>query len=440
MRKHKVKMSPPRFLVMSFMILIVLGTVLLELPISAKTPISWTDSMFVVVSCLTVTGLSTVDPGTTFTVFGQVVMMCLIQIGGLSIMSLAILVFTMLGRKISLQNRFLLQHSLNQTSVGGIVHLWRKLFVFAIGMELIAFILLSTQWVPEFGIKKGLYYSLFHAVSAFNNAGFSLFPNNLIDYVGNPLINFVISSLFIFGGIGFTVAIDVWENRSFSKLTLHSKLMIIGTIAINIVGAIIIFALEYSNPSTLASLSSGEKLLASYFQAVTLRTAGFNTIDLANITPSTALFMIFLMFIGAGSGSTGGGIKLTTFLVILFAVFHFLKGSNDTVIGQRSIKNQTIFKALAITTISVSIIFICIFILSITEQSSVLALAFEAVSAFGTVGLSMALTPNMTVIGKFVIMFLMFFGKVGPLTLAFSLGKRKLPTNIKYPKEDILTG
>lgn len=439
MRKYIDKLSPAQFLVSSLLALILIGTILLALPVSRNENVSLIDLIFTVTSCLTVTGLSTIDPGTTFTIFGQVVMMFLIQIGGLGIMSLAILIYVMLGKKISLKSRLLLQNSLNQNYVGGIILLWRRLFIFAIGIEVIAALLLSIRWIPEFGLEKGLYYSFFHSVSAFNNAGFTLFPDNLMGYVSSPLVNIVITSLFILGGLGFTVLIEVWKKKSFKKLSLHSKLMLWGTLIMNSVGTITIFLLEYSNPETLGKLTTGSKAMAAYFQSVTLRTAGFNTVDISSLENSTILLMLIFMFVGAGSSSTGGGIKLTTFLVILFSVSRFLQGKNDIVITNRKIRTENIFKALAVTTISFFVVFIAVFLLTISEDKSAISLLFEVVSAFGTVGLTMGVTPTLSVFGKCIIIFMMYFGKVGPLTLAFSLA-RKDKSKISYPTAEIMIG
>jgi trk system potassium uptake protein len=438
-RSNMLKIDPPRLLIIMLCFFMALGTLLLKLPFATTTSISWVDSLFVTTSALTVTGLSSVDPATTFTVFGQVVIMCLIQIGGIGIMSFAVLIFIMLGKKISLQNRIVLQQSLNQTSLGGIIRLLKRLFIFALIIEGIATLLLAIVWVPEFGWIKGLYYGLFHAVSAFNNAGFALFSNNLINYVGNPIVNFVISSLFILGGIGFTVMVDVWKKRSFHKLSLHSRLMIIGTFAMNIIGMFIIFFLEYRNPHTLGTLSTSEQWFAAYFQSTSLRTAGFNTIDLANLESATVLVMVLFMFIGAGSGSTGGGIKLTTFIVIILGVSKFLRGQKNIVIFRKSLRDEIVLKSLAICVISLMAIFAAVFVLSITEETSLRNILFEVVSAFGTVGLTLGITMSLTDIGKIVITFMMFFGKVGPLTLVFSLAKPDT-SKVKYPNEEILTG
>ncbi|MGE7219039.1 TrkH family potassium uptake protein [Priestia koreensis] len=439
MLSRQVKISPPQFLILTFVVFIILGTMLLKMPISSNQPISWLDSLFTITSAMTVTGLVVVDTGTAYSYVGQVIIMIWIQIGGLGIMSFAILFFMFLGKKIGFRERVLIQQSLNQTTIGGVIRLVRSLFAFSLIIEGIAVLFLSIRWVPELGWGKGLYYSLFHAVSAFNNAGFGLWPDNLMKYVGDPIVNLTISGLLILGGLGFTVMADVWRKRTFSKLSLHSKLMIVGTIVLNIVAMVIILLLEMNNAKTLGSLSWSDKLWAAYFQGVSPRTAGFNTIDVTQINDSTAFFTIILMFIGAGSASTGGGIKLTTFIIIVLAVFTYLKGKEEITTFKRSIDNKLVFKSLAIAMISILFVILAVFILSITEKAPFVKIVYEVVSAFGTVGLSMGLTFDLTWIGKVVLIFIMFLGKLGPLTLAFSLARRD-SSKIRYPKEDVLAG
>ncbi|MCM2590214.1 TrkH family potassium uptake protein [Rossellomorea marisflavi] len=440
MRYRVIQLSPPQLLVAVFAFFIMVGMVLLKLPISTTEPITWLEALFTTTSAMTVTGLAVVDTGSVYTVFGQIVVMCLIQLGGLGIMSFAVLIVMMLGKKIGFKERLLLQQSLNQTSVGGVIMLVRYLFTFSLLVEGIGMVFLATQWVPRYGWEQGLYYSLFHSVSAFNNAGFGLWSDSMMQFVGNPVINFTLSFLFIIGGVGFTVLVDAWKSRAFRKLSLHSKIMILGTLMINVAATLIIFILEYNNPGTLGHLSLGDKGLASYFQAVTPRTAGFNTLDYGEMESPTILFTVLLMFIGAGSASTGGGIKLTTFLMILLAVGAFLREKKDIKIFRRSIDQTIILKSLAISTLSVLLVFSALFVLTISEKGADFqTLLFEVVSAFGTVGLSMNFSPELSTVGKWIIIFVMFAGKMGPLTLAYSLsrpGKEK----IRYPKEDILTG
>ncbi|UAL54866.1 TrkH family potassium uptake protein [Bacillus sp. CMF21] len=434
-----IRFNPSQLLVTIFAVGIAGGSALLMLPVSTHEPIRWIDALFIATSAMTVTGLAPVDPGSTFTYTGQFIIAMLIQLGGLGIMSFGVLIYILLGRKIGIKERLVMQTALNQTSIGGVINLVKYLFYFSLSIEFIAMIFLSFRWIPEYGWSKGLFYSFFHAISAFNNAGFALWPDNLMRYVGDPLINLVLSSLFIIGGIGFTVLVDVWRKRSFKKFSLHTKLMLVGTLVINVTAMFIIFVIEYSNPATLGDLSSGSKLLASYFQAVTPRTAGFNTLDMASLEDTTLFLMVILMFIGAGSASTGGGIKLTTAIIILLATITFLRGREEISIAKRSINTRYIVKALAITVASLLFVLVAVFILTLSENLTFMEILFEVVSAFGTVGLSMSVTPKLSDLGKEVIIFIMFLGKVGPLTLLFSIAKPQ-KQKIKYPNEDILTG
>ncbi|MBW3110810.1 TrkH family potassium uptake protein [Bacillus sp. MCCB 382] len=440
MKQKVIRLSPPQLLVVTFLFFIILGMGLLKLPFATTEHITWLEALFTTTSAMTVTGLAVVDTGSVYTLFGEIVVMSLIQIGGLGIMSFAVLIFMMLGKKIGFKERLLLQQALNQTSVGGVIKLVKYLFVFSFIVEGFAVLLLATEWVPEFGWKRGLYVSVFHSISAFNNAGFSLWSDSLMGYVGSPVINLTISFLFILGGIGFTVLVDMWKSKTIRQLSLHTKIMVLGTFLVNVIAFIMIFVLEFNNPNTLASLPISDKIFASYFQAVTPRTAGFNSLDYGSMERSTLLFTILLMFIGAGSASTGGGIKLTTFVVISLSMIAFLKEKKEIRIFRRTIDQTHIFKALALSMISVLLVFTALFFLEMTEKNvSFLSLVFEVVSAFGTVGLSMGITGSLSVIGKWIIIIVMFVGKLGPLTLAFSLS-RPDKEKIRYPKEDILTG
>jgi trk system potassium uptake protein len=438
--KHKsIQLSPPQLLILIFACFIGLGTVLLKLPFATTERISWLDALFTATSAMTVTGLVVVDTESVFTLFGEIVIVLLIQLGGLGIMSFAVLIYIMLGKKIGMKERLIIQQALNQTSIGGVIRLVINLFIYSIIIELFGMCLLAISWVPEMGWTKGLYYSFFHSISAFNNAGFALWSDSLMRYVGDPVVNIAITFLFILGGIGFTVLTDIWKKKKFKTLSLHSKLMIIGTLVLNVFSMVTIFILEYANPKTLGPLSLSEKIWASYFQAVTPRTAGFNTIDIGSLNESTIFLILLLMFIGAGSASTGGGIKLTTFIVIILAVISYLKGKKDIVVGRRSINETLVFRSLAISAIGLFFVFIAVFILNITEKASFTKVLFEVISAFGTVGLSMGITGSLTIVGKIVIIFIMFVGKLGPLTLAFSMAKPE-QAKIRYPSEDILTG
>ncbi|RKL66343.1 Ktr system potassium transporter B [Salipaludibacillus neizhouensis] len=438
-KSKRRSMSPQRFLAFGFLGAIIVGAMLLLLPLSTTAPITLIDALFTATSATTVTGLVVLDTGRDFTIFGQTVIMILMKIGGLGLMAFAILIVLALGKKIGLRERILVQESLNQTSLGGMVRLVKILLIFAFSIELFATLLLAMHWVPEYGWSFGLFTSLFHAISAFNNAGFSLWSEGLNAYVGDPVVNIIITFLFITGGIGFTVLYDIVTTKTFRRLSLHTKLMLVGTLILNVVAMLVIFALEYTNPETLAVLTSSEKLWASYFQAVSPRTAGFNTIDIGSMTPASITFMMGLMFIGAGSASTGSGIKLTTFIIIILAVYSYLIGRKETVIFERTIETKIVIRALSIVAISLFAVFLSIFLLSITESAPYLTIVFEAFSAFGTVGLSMGITDELSVIGKQVIIVLMIIGRVGPVSLAFALAKNE-PSNFRYPKGDVFTG
>ncbi|WP_188377600.1 TrkH family potassium uptake protein [Halobacillus andaensis] len=439
MKRTVNKLEPPQILILVFAVAILLGSFLLVLPIASNEAISYMDALFTATSAMTVTGLVVVDAGTAFTLFGQIVIIALIQLGGLGIMTFAVLIYMALGKKIGIRQRILMKQALNQSAIGGVVALAKKLLFFSLSVEIVAIIFLSIRWVPELGWSDGLYTSVFHAVSAFNNAGFSIWSDSLSGYVFDPVINILITLLFIIGGIGFTVVFDLWSKKEFKHLSLHTKVMLFGTLLINLFSMLIIFVLEYNNPDTLGVMSSSQKLAAAYFQAVTPRTAGFNTIDIASMEESSLFYIITLMFIGGGSASTAGGIKLTTALAILLSTMAVFKSKENIVLFQRNLRPYTIMRALALTVGSMAVVILTIFILNLTEDASFLTIMFESVSAFGTVGLSMGLTGELTTVGKVVLVLTMLVGKLGPLTFAFAFTSHT-PDLIKYPKEDVMTG
>lgn len=434
-----VRINPPQVLAVIFIFLVTIGGILLKLPISGEKAVSWSDAFFMAASAATVTGLTSVDPGSTFTMFGEIVILVLIQVGGLGIMIFAVLIMFMLGSRIGIRQRLIMQEALNQPSIGGIILLVKKIILFTLLLESLSIIFLTGRFLLTYDFKQALYLAIFHTVAAFNNAGFALWPDNLMRFVDDPIVNIIISLLIIVGGLGFTVIADLVNHSHFRNLSLHSKVMIITTAVINVVGFLFILLLEFNNPATLGGLDSTGKFWGAYFQAISTRTAGFNTIDITMIETPTSLIMIFLMFIGAGSTSTGGGIKLTTFVVIMAAVVTYLKGKEETNLFRRQIRGEVINRSLAIATISFVFVFLMSFILSITERTDFIKILFEVVSAFATVGLSMGLTMELTVIGKVIIILVMVLGKLGPLTIIYSLIVRK-KANYSYPKGDIYTG
>ncbi|AQU78351.1 MULTISPECIES: TrkH family potassium uptake protein [Planococcus] len=438
-KKKRMSISPPLVISGSFLFLIMTGTLLLKLPFATTQPISWTDALFTATSATTVTGLSVFDPATVLTGFGELVLLVLIQCGGIGLMTFAVAILILFRKKVGLQNRIYLQESLTQSSIGGVVKLVKSILTFALTVEAVATVLLTIYWTPEFGFKDALNYSVFHVISAFNNAGFSLFPDNMISFAGDPLVTILLSSLFIIGGIGFTVVMDIAQKKSFHRWSLHTKLMIGGTLILNAVATIVIFILEYNNPGTLGNMSLYEKLSTSYFSAVTPRTAGFNMLNYGELEDPTLLFTMLLMFIGGGSASTASGIKLTTFIVVILATVSFLKSRREPELFGRSIRLETVIRSLAITTISVLLVVLFLFLLTVSEKIPFLPLAFEVVSAFGTVGLSMGITGDLSSIGEVLLSLVMFTGRIGPLTLFFILMKPR-KENYRYPYDPVFTG
>ncbi|MEV5027663.1 TrkH family potassium uptake protein [Paenibacillus sp. LPE1-1-1.1] len=439
-----LKWSPPRILVSGFALIIVLGALLLSMPFASASGerLPFLDALFTATSATCVTGLVVVDTGTYFSVAGQVILMCLFQLGGLGFMTMATLVALVLRKKISLRERLLLQEAMNQSSMEGIVRLIRRVIGYSLAIELIGFILFSFRFAFDMPIGKALFFGSFHAVSLFNNAGFDIFGGyrSLTLYVEDPIVNITAMLLIITGGLGFVVMSDLMEFRKNQKLSLHSKVVLSMTGTLIAVGTIVIFVFEFSNTKTLGSLDWSGKIWSSFFQSVTPRTAGANTLDYTALRQATVFFTIILMFIGASPGSTGGGIKTTTFTTLVGAVIAMIRGREDIVFFRYRLGKDRIFKALTITLISLGLVIIVTMVLSMTEDQAFLKLLFEATSAFGTVGLSVGVTPELSNVGKIVIAFTMFAGRLGPLTLAYALGPRTEKELYRHPEGKITIG
>ncbi|WP_434340237.1 TrkH family potassium uptake protein [Motilimonas cestriensis] len=419
--RKKLLGAPPFILCASFALLILLGTCLLKLPFATHQPISWVQSLFTATSAVTVTGLMVVDTGTVFTWFGQIIIALLIQFGGLGLMTFAIVTLLALGGKIGYMQRTVAQEAFNQTDSRTLVETAKSVMAFALIVELIGIAILSIYWSDELGWKTSLFHGFFYTISAFNNAGFALSADSLMPYVSDPVVNLTITFLFIIGGLGFSVWIDLRRNRRWSSLTVYSRMMISGTILINSAALIAIYLIEYDNPNTLAPLSESGKWLASWFQAVTPRTAGFNTLAIDQLEDATSTIILLLMFIGGGSLSTASGIKVVTFMVLILSTYSYLRRDEACYVYKREIAKETISKALALTVISIGVTWVATFALLLSEDAPMLDIVFEAVSALGTVGLSRGLTGELSELGEFIIIFLMFMGRLGPLTLAYFL-------------------
>ena len=446
------KWSSVQIITVGFLFIILLGAAILSLPISSRSG-QWTnlvDSLFTATSAVCVTGLVVLDTATHWSLFGKVVIISLIQIGGLGFMTIATMISLIRGKKINLKERLLIQESLNQIDLSGIVSLTRKIILMVFIIESVGGILLSISFIPKFGLIGGLAYGFFHSISAFCNAGFDLMGSisgefsSLTSFYDNSFIMITVSLLIILGGLGYPVILDVLKNKRFSKLNVHSKLVITSTVLLLLVGFVFIFGLEYNNPDTLGNMDMKGKVLSSIFQTSTLRTAGFNSIDLALTKEPTILLMIILMLIGASPASTGGGIKTTTVAVLFLTVKDFLCGKDEIHIFERSISFDSIKKAIVIFFIAIFIFIVGTLVLSITNpQFSLIECVFEVMSAYATVGLSIGGSPNLNTIGKFIIMILMFLGRVGSLTIftaILSINIAKKDKNIRRLKGKIIIG
>ena len=402
--------------------------------------VSFGDAFFTSASAVTVTGLAVVDTGSDLTLIGQAILALLIQLGGLGLMAFAVLLLSALGLPVGLPQRLVLREDLNQRTLGGLAIIVRTIMLVALVCELAGAAILSFVFVPELGWFLGLWHAVFHSISAFNNAGFALYPDSLSGYVNNPIINITIPVLFILGGLGFIVVGDLVRARSWRRLSLHSKLMLTGTLSLILIGWAGFAALEWTNPATLGGLpDTASRLWASWFQAVTPRTAGFNTIDTGGMHDSTSLMTMSLMLVGGGSTSTAGGIKVTTLIVLLIGTVAFFRRQTALHVFGRSLGVEDVMKVMALTTISIFVVLVGIFLISISHDEAFLDLAFEATSAFGTVGLSRGATGELDGFGRAVIIAIMFLGRVGPLTLGFFLATHSRP-RVRYPKGDVYLG
>ena len=434
------KLPPPLILASLYAILIVCGAVMLMLPAAHTVPITWSDAIFTSASAVTVTGLVVIDTGADLTVFGQLIVAVLIQMGGLGLMTFAVLILGALGMQVGITGKVFLRDDLNQTSVNQLSQLVLTILKVVVICEVAGAALLAVVFVPEYGLWMGLWESVFHSISAFNNAGFSTFPNGLVPYATNVIVNIVIPALFIIGGIGYVVLHDIFARKRWQAWSLHTKIMLVGT-AILIPWSVGMFAvLEWTNPGTLGQLDSiAAKLTVSWFQGVTTRTAGFNTTDIGALHDSTSMMFISLMLIGGGPASTAGGIKVTTFVVMIIATIAFFRRQQQLHAFGRSIALDQVLKVMALTAISTILVFVGIFLLTVSHDGHFLDIAFEVASAFGTVGLSRGYTGELNDFGRAVIVAIMFLGRVGPLTLGFFLATRVVP-RVRYPEGRVYLG
>ena len=435
------KLSPWQFLVYGYFAVIALGTFLLALPASTAVGNStgFIEALFTSTSATAVTGLIVVNTAEHWSTFGKVVIMLLIQIGGFGFMTTTSFFFMLLGKRFSLRNKIIIQEDINYSNLSSVLDMTRYIIYLTLITELIGSVLLYFYFRNLMSTLKAVFFALFHSISAFNNAGFDLFGNSLEGFYNSTYINIVIGFLFVFGGLGFIVISEIYTKSKFTNLTLHAKMVIVLTVFLILAPSFFIFFMEYENPATIGQLNLKGKVLGAFFQGITPRTAGFNTIPIGNFRDVTLFLMIILMFIGASPGSTGGGVKTTTIGTLLVVAYNLALGKEDMEVFRARLRRKDIYKALTIVVISLALIALITILLTVTEEFQFIDILFEVFSAFGTVGLSTGITGQLSAFGRFFIILTMFIGRVGPFTIAMAIGRRKI-SNIRYPEEDILIG
>lgn len=445
-----IKFTPARILVIGFATVILIGAFLLTLPLASKDgqSLRFLDALFTATSAVCVTGLVVVDTGSHFTGFGQFVIILLIQIGGLGFMTFSTLVALILGKKIGLKERILIQESFNQFSLAGLVRLIRNVLLLTLTFEFLGGLILSIRFLFDYPVDRALAFGFFHSISAFCNAGFDLFGQvfekftSITQYVGDWVVNLTIGGLIVFGGLGFPVIMELYKYPKTRRLSLHTKLVLKMTIMLLLLGMILVFLFEMTNPKTIAGLNWNGKFLGALFQSITPRTAGYNSLDISQMKIGTWFIMIILMFIGASPSSTGGGVKTTTFGVLAATVLTTISGKEDTVIFERRIAKDLVYKALTICVLALSWVTVATLILSLVEPHPFIKLLFEVMSAFGTVGLSTGITPLLNDISRGVIAVTMFIGRLGPLTIMVALAHAKQNNQVdaKYIEDRVIIG
>ena len=445
-KKVRYKKSTTRLIAFGFAVIILLGTILLTLPISVRSGKgNLLNSLFTATSATCVTGLAVADTYQNWTTFGQVVILCLIQVGGLGFMTIGAFIAVLLKKRIGLQEREQLQESVNTLELAGVVRLVKKIVYRTFLVELLGAILLSFRFIPAFGPVKGIYFSVFHAVSAFCNGGFDLMGINeayssLVAFEGDVLVNLVIVALIIIGGIGFIVWDDVVRNKwHFRKYLLHSKIVLTATMALTVGGTILFLITE--NQATLAGMNPVEKLLGALFCAVTPRTAGFNTVDTAALSNAGKVLTIVLMFIGGSSGSTAGGAKTTTIVVLLLYAVAMITNREDINMFGKRLTNEVVKKANAVVIINLSLAIVAGVIIMISQPLLQFEdVLFEVFSAIGTVGMTTGITRDLNILSRLIIIVLMYCGRLGSLSFALVFAQKNKSNSVRQPQEKIIIG
>ena len=434
--------SPPLILTLGFFILISIGALILSTPFVTRSgnPTNPIDAIFIAASASCVTGLSPVNTAEHWNTLGQVVIIILIQIGGLGIMTLASIIPLILRKKIGIKTRLILKEQLNIESMEGVIRLFKYVLGFTLVVESLGALFLAIRFVPTYGLGKGIWFSVFHSISAFCNAGFDILGDSIYPLRDDYLVNITIMSLVIIGGLGFMVTSEIYYKRHFKKFSTHSKLVLLTNAGLILVGALGFFLLESLKSGVLSNETIGDGVLISFFQSVSARTAGFYSADLSKINDSTAILLISLMFIGGSPGSTAGGIKTTTFAVLLLAVISVIKNEKEPVVFKRRISNDTIKKALSIFVISLSIVIFVSFVIAAIEDFAFIDILYETASALGTVGATLGITDKLSSVSKILITLCMYLGRIGPMTMALSFGLKSDVRLIRYPEGFISIG
>ena len=438
----KATENPAFILSMGFLILISLGGLILSTPFVTQTGnrTGIIDSFFVAASASCVTGLTPVNTGHYWNTLGQVVIIILIQIGGLGIMTIASLIPLLLRKKIGIKSRQILKEQLNVESMAGMVKLFKYVLVFTLVAEGLGALLLSFRFVPSYGLGKGIWYSVFHSISAFCNAGFDILGDSIYPLRKDLLVNITIMALIVTGGLGFMLTSELLYKRDLKKISTHSKLVLVINLALILVGAIGFFILESIQSGVLVGEGTLGSIVESFFQSISARTEGFYSVNLSNIKDSTSLLLMGLMFIGGSPGSTAGGIKTTTFGVLVLATYSIIKKQKEPVVFKKHISDESIKKALSIFMISFAIVLLVSFIITITDDFNLIDILYETVSALATVGASRGITEELSNVAKILIGLCMYLGRIGPMTMAFAFGLETDDKLIRYPESFISLG
>lgn len=448
------RIQPVQIIALGFLGMILLGGALLTLPVASSTgrSVGFLNALFTSTSAICVTGLVVIDTGTAYSLFGQIVIILLIQMGGLGFMTVTTIIFLLLGKRITLRERVIIAESLNEEGLSGLIKLIKRILMVTFISELIGAALLSTRFIPIYGAVKGIYFSLFHAISAFCNAGFDLIGGfrSLTPFANDFIINFTIMALIVVGGIGFVVILDIAKKIRTGKgarLSLHSKIALIVTAILIVSGALVFFLLEAGNPKTIGSpdLTPAGKVYASFFQSVTPRTAGYNTIDQNSMTTASKVITCVLMFIGASPAGTGGGVKTTTAAVIFLLVLSIVRGKKDVNTMGKRLDINVILRSIVIFMLSAVVVLVATVLLAMSQKGELITLEnvmFEVLSAFGTVGLTCGITPTLGTMGKILIMLVMYGGRVGLMTVTLAVSSRlnRPDSRMRYPEDKIMVG